>query len=247
MGWGWMDGHSLTDRENAPTAGGQLSARGVWKSFEGPPVLRDISLEVRSGEVIALLGANGAGKSTLLQLLAGIMRPTRGEVFISGKPVIDPSARRQLGFSGHKSGLYGHLTASENLRFFADLYGIPSRQTGVALELFGLSEYRERPVRLLSRGLVQRLSLARALLHDPRVVLLDEPFTGLDSTAAARFRELVGSLRSRGRSIVITTHILSEAEEIADRSAVLRDGRLVGYEGFQAPPYAGALVSKVVR
>lgn len=240
-GWFQMDDNSLAGPEAA------LSARKIWKSFGGPPVLRDLSLDVRSGEVLALLGANGAGKSTLLQVLAGIMLPNRGEVLISGRPVIDPASRRQLGYSGHRSGLYGHLTAGENLCFFADLYGIPYRQADVSLELFGLADYREMPVRLLSRGVVQRLSLARALLHDPRVVLLDEPFTGLDTAAAARFRELVGSLRSRGRSIVITTHLLSEAEEIADSSAVLRDGRLVGYEGFQAPAYASAVASKVVR
>jgi heme ABC exporter ATP-binding subunit CcmA len=236
-----MDDHSLAGPETA------LSARRIWKSFGGPPVLRDLSLEVRSGEVLALLGANGAGKSTLLQVLAGIMRPTRGEVLISGRPATDASVRRQLGFSGHRSGLYGHLTVTENLCFFADLYAIPYRQADSLLELFGLADNRQIYVRLLSRGLVQRLNLARALLHDPRIVLLDEPFTGLDASAATRFRELLASLRSRGRSIVMTTHVPSEAEEIADSIAVLREGRLVASQGDQAPGYATAVASEVVR
>jgi len=207
-----------------------ILARGVWKSLTGPPVLRDVSLTVRSGETLALLGPNGAGKSTLLHVLAGVMRPSRGVVVILGRSVEDPAVRRYIGFAGHRSALYGHLTAIENLRFFADLYAMPYRHAELSLELFGLGEYRDTPVRLLSRGIVQRVSLARAILHDPRVLLLDEPFTGLDASSAARLRELLSSLRLRGCAIVVATHQWNEARELADHAVVLVGSRVAANE-----------------
>jgi len=203
-----------------------LDVRGVSKSYGTRAALRNVSLTVDAGRVLAVLGPNGAGKSTLLRVAAGITRPEIGEVRVGGRPVSDPSARRQVGAAGHRSFLYGHLSAEENLRFYAQLYELPPARVDDGLERFGLRPYRRRPVRELSRGLVQRLSLARALLHDPAVVLLDEPFTGLDADASRIVRELIPELRARGCAVVVATHAWAEARELADDAVVVVAGRL---------------------
>ncbi len=212
-----------------------LELRGVWKSYGDTQALRDVWLGVRRGLVLAVLGPNGAGKSTLLRIAAGIARPNRGDVCIDGRSLAtDPSVRRRVGFAGHLSFLYGHLTAEENLRFYAQLYGSDPERTLDQLDRFGLMPYRRRPVRTLSRGLVQRVSLARALLHDPQVVLLDEPFTGLDLDAARMFRETIADLRAGGRGVVMATHAWADAQELADEAVVLVSGRLALQETASA-------------
>jgi len=212
-----------------------LELRGVWKSYGDTQALRDVWLGVRRGLVLAVLGPNGAGKSTLLRVAGGIARPNRGDVRLDGRPLAtDPSVQRTVGFAGHLSFLYGHLTAEENLRFYAQLYGSDPERTLDQLDRFGLMPYRRRPVRTLSRGLVQRVSLARALLHDPQVVLLDEPFTGLDLDAARMFRETIADLRAGGRGVVMATHAWADAQELADEAVVLVSGRLALQETASA-------------
>lgn len=199
----------------------------VWKVYDAP-VLRDVSLEVDAGDVLAVLGPNGAGKSTLLRLIAGIARPTRGHLRVLGA---EPAARRRsIGLAGHDTFLAGHLTTLENLQFFADLYSLPRARARAALEDIGLLHLARHPVRTLSRGTAQRVSLARSLLHDPAVVLLDEPFTGLDARAASDLTQHIGRLRGAGRCVVMTTHRVDEAVAVADTVAVLVGGRLVARE-----------------
>jgi heme ABC exporter ATP-binding subunit CcmA len=205
---------------------GRLSLHRVSKSFGRRAVVRDVSLDVGAGRVLAVLGPNGAGKSTLLRIAAGIIRPDAGEVRIEEQPVGDPRTRRRIGCAGHTSFLYGHLTVEENLRLYARLYGLRGDHVEERLAAFDLMAHRGRPVRELSRGLVQRASLARALLHDPAVLLLDEPFTGLDAEASRTLRALIADWRSRGRTVVMATHAWGEARDLADEAVVLVAGRL---------------------
>lgn len=204
-----------------------VEIRGVWKTYGSLHALRDVSFDVPHGRVLAVLGPNGAGKSTLLRVIAGIARPTRGDVLIAGRRLRDDRAHLQaVGFAGHHSMLYGHLTAEENLRFFAGLHRLTAEAVDAALEHFELTAYRHRQVRDLSRGLVQRLSLARALLHDPRILLLDEPFTGLDARAAAAFAGVLDRFRRDGRAVIVALHRWEETRELADDTVVLVAGRL---------------------
>jgi heme ABC exporter ATP-binding subunit CcmA len=206
--------------------GGRLELRGVWKSFDGRPVLRDVSLTVDPGRVVALLGPNGAGKSTLLRVAAGVSRADRGEIRLGGGPLSDPARRRRIGLVGHTSFLYAFLTVAENLRLYARLYGMDARRVEESLAAWGLTDHRDRPVRELSRGFVQRVSLARALLPRPVLLLLDEPFTGLDTEATACLRSRLTELRADGRAIILATHAWEEARDLADDAVGLVDGRL---------------------
>ncbi|HXF82784.1 MAG TPA: heme ABC exporter ATP-binding protein CcmA [bacterium] len=205
---------------------GRLELRGVWKSFGGRPVLRDVSLTVDPGRVVALLGPNGAGKSTLLRVAAGVTRADRGEIRLGGGPVSDPGRRRRIGLVGHTSFLYAFLTVAENLRLYARLYGVDARRVEESLTAWGLADHRDRPVRELSRGFTQRVSLARALLPQPALLLLDEPFTGLDAEASAHLRARLAALRADGRAILLATHAWEEAHDLADDAVGLVDGRV---------------------
>ncbi|HET7599198.1 MAG TPA: ABC transporter ATP-binding protein [Gemmatimonadales bacterium] len=206
-----------------------LEAVGLHRSFGAARVLRGVDLRLLPGDVVAVVGPNGAGKTTLLRLLAGLTRPTRGEVRVLGVPLEPgaPESRRPLGFVSDHSLLYDDLTILENLAFSARLYGLHD-PVGVArralAEVDLAARAGDRP-RALSRGMLQRASIARALLHGPRVLLLDEPFTGLDAPSAERLRRLVGAWSAEGRATVIVTHQLIEAWELATRVAVLADGR----------------------
>jgi heme exporter protein A len=206
-----------------------LSARGLTRAFGALQVLRGVDLDVRPGELLAVAGANGAGKTTLLRLLAGLMRPTAGEVRVRGRRLTrdDPAPRRAIGLLSHHSFLYDDLTPAENLRFTARLYGLGDGAAAArdALEEVGLSARADTPVRHLSRGLLQRAAIARALLHQPDILLLDEPFTGLDAPSADRFRALLAAQLARGRALVLVSHHLAEAWDLATRVAVLVGGR----------------------
>jgi ABC-type multidrug transport system ATPase subunit len=219
-------------------------ARSGWRAllepFEKPSVaaLAGISFEVRPGEALALVGANGAGKSTLLRILATLLLPTQGRAEIAGHDaVLDPrGVRRQLGYhAGSDLGFYSRLTGRENLRFFGRLNhlstaGVAQRIARLAEE-FHLGEALDRQVRTLSTGTVQRLSLARALLHQPRVLLLDEPTRSLDAIAAFEFRRFLKTevLRRGDTSLLFASHTLPEVELLADRIAVIDAGRLLAF------------------
>lgn len=198
-----------------------ISAENVSKRFGRIWALRDVTLEVSGGETLVVFGANGAGKTTLLRVVSGLMRPTSGTVAIDGG---EPRAHRaRLGYLGHDPYLYPHLSAAENLAFFARLYGLPAVQADEALERVELAAKRDWLVWTLSRGEVQRVALARAVLHDPEVLLVDEPFAGLDEASAA---SLPGLLKREGRTLVVATHDVERGKAIADETATLEAGRL---------------------
>lgn len=219
--------------------------RAFLQPFEKPTVaaLAGVSFETRPGEAIALLGANGAGKSTLLRILATLLLPTRGAAQIAGHDAVrDPGrVRRQLGYhAGSDLGFYSRLTARANLQFFGQLNHLPRSVTARRIvrlgEQFRLGEALDRQVRTLSSGTVQRLSLARALLHDPRVLLLDEPTRSLDAIGAAEFRRFLKSeILSRGdTSVLFASHALSEIESLADRIIVMDCGRVLACDTLNA-------------
>ena len=206
-----------------------LEARGLRRSYGHRRVLRDLDLAVAAGEAVAVAGPNGAGKTTLLRVLAGLARPERGEVRLEGRRLgrDAPEVRRAVGLVSHQTLLYDDLTLHENLTFAARLYGCPdpAAAAGTALEEAGLGSRADESPRRLSRGLAQRAAIARALLHRPRLLLLDEPFTALDAAASERLRAELRARREQGLGIVLVTHQLGEAWEVATRIAVLVEGR----------------------
>ena len=214
-----------------PSADGPplLDARGLCRSYGRRRVLRELDLTVAGGESVAVAGPNGAGKTTLLRVLAGLARPERGEVRLEGRRLgrDAPDVRRAVGLVSHQSLLYDDLTLQENLTFAARLYGCPdpAGAARAALEEAGLGSRADDSPRKLSRGLAQRAAIARALLHRPRLLLLDEPFTALDAAASERLRAELRARRAQGLGIVLVTHQLGEAWEAATRIAVLVDGR----------------------
>ncbi len=204
-----------------------VALRGVWKTYGTAVALRDVTLTAAPGRIVALLGPNGAGKSTVLRLAAGMTRATRGVVEVRGADPRMNGPRRAVGFAGHSTFLYGALTVEENLRFYASLYNVSSSAVGSALDRFRLAGVRYRRVQDLSRGFTQRLNLARALLHDPAVVLLDEPFTGLDAGIADEIAGLLDTLRAAGRAVLLATHEWEGPRRWADDAVVLARGRIV--------------------
>ena len=206
-----------------------LEATGLRRAYGRRQVLRDIDLTVAAGEAVAVAGPNGAGKTTLLRVLAGLARPDRGEVRLEGQPLRRdaPEIRRAVGLVSHQTLLYDDLTLHENLTFAARLYGLPSPSAAArsALDEAGLGARADDSPRRLSRGLAQRAAIARALLHRPRLLLLDEPFTALDAAASERLRSELRARREQGLGIVLVTHQLAEAWEVATRIAVIVDGR----------------------
>lgn len=218
---------------SAPAAAPAVEARALEKWYGPLPAVRGIDFSLAPGEFLTLFGPNGAGKSTLLRMLCGAVRPTRGAVSVGGEEVgASDAARRRIGLLSHQTFLYPGLTAAENLDFYARLYGLPRRRELVddALESVGLRERRADRVRTFSRGMQQRLALARTLLHRPEVVLLDEPYTGLDPHAAALLRGILDRLRDGRTTVVLVTHNLSQGLEQADRVVVQVAGRWVSDE-----------------
>jgi heme ABC exporter ATP-binding subunit CcmA len=205
-----------------------VETSGLTKRFGPVVALRGIDLQVRRGSLLAVLGPNGAGKSTLLRLLAGLARPSAGTVRVGDAAGDRRAARREIGFIGHQTFLYPALTARENLRFSARLYGIDGPEERIARLLAeqDLEPLADRAAGTLSRGQAQRLAIARGLVHDPAVVLLDEPMSGLDRAAAGRLAARLGRLRDDGRTLVLVTHDLARASELADAALVLVGGRV---------------------
>jgi len=209
-----------------------VAADDVWKYYGDYPALREIKLAVEPGSCVALLGRNGAGKTTLLRIVAGFSKAGRGRVSIFGKDARDTETRRRVGVLGHGISVYEELSAFENLTLFGRLYGLenPAKSAMEWLERTGLARVRDGLVREFSRGMRQRLAIARAFLHHPEVLLLDEPFTALDDRAIAVLQTVLREGLSRGCTIVLSTHQLREALELATHVALLSRGQLA-YHG----------------
>lgn len=206
-----------------------VAVEGVWKFFGDYPALREIRFEAAPGSAVALLGRNGAGKTTLLRILAGLSAPSRGRVLIGGRDVRERETRGRLGVLGHGVGIYEELSAQENLRLFARLYGLKDPRAVAArwLERTSLDRVASGLAREFSRGMRQRLAIARAFLHEPQVLLLDEPFTALDDRAIAFLQGLLREALLSGRTVILSTHQLREAMELATDVVLLERGRVV--------------------
>ncbi|NPV66229.1 MAG: heme ABC exporter ATP-binding protein CcmA [Anaerolineae bacterium] len=213
-----------------------IEVRGLVKAFGLLPVLRGLNLSVERGAFVALLGPNGSGKTTLMRILAALSKPTAGTVTIGGWRLPEEAAavRAQLGVVAHQPLLYDGLTARENLEFYAGLYSLPREdragRVNEVLARVGLSARADDLVRTFSRGMQQRLAIARAILHRPHVLLFDEPYTGLDQDAAAMLDALLGDIARDGHTIVMTSHDLFRARALSTHVAILSRGQIGYYE-----------------
>ena len=207
-----------------------LTLADISRSYGRRWALNRVSLRCEAGEIVALLGPNGAGKSTLLSVAAALLTPSAGRVKYGEHDAhATPALRQRIGLVGHDLYLYPELTAAENLLFYGRLHRVPDvvRRVDAALERAHLTPRRDDAVQGFSRGMRQRLTLERALLHDPRLVLLDEPFTGLDDASSSALVERLAELRTNGRIVLVATHDLEVIDGLIDRAVMLRDGRLV--------------------
>lgn len=216
-----------------------IQVRGLTKTYEDPDggevaAVTDASLSCAAGEIYGLLGPNGAGKTTTLRCLATVLAPTSGTAIIAGHDLIqNPEAvRRAIGFLSASTGLYARLTPRETLRFFGSLYGLDGarldQRVEETLKLFDVTEYADRPNDRLSTGMKQRVSLARAVVHDPPVLILDEPTTGLDPIVSETVESAVVTLARAGKCVLLSTHMLSQAEDICTKIGVIGHGRVLG-------------------
>ncbi|MGH8892270.1 MAG: ABC transporter ATP-binding protein [Actinomycetes bacterium] len=225
-------------------APGGITASGVRRSFGAVEAVRDIDLTAPPGQVTALVGPNGSGKTTLFLVLATLLVPDAGRVNVGGHdPVTEPDAvRALLGWSPDVFGVYDNLTAREYLEFFATAYRLPvAERRARADELLSeihLEQFAQAPVHVLSRGQKQRLGLARALVHRPRVLVLDEPASGLDPRSRVDLRELLRAQAAQGVAVLVSSHILSDLEEVADRVVFVEGGRTVGEHAVRSLPQA---------
>jgi ABC-type multidrug transport system ATPase subunit len=205
-----------------------IHAVNVSKTLDDRPVLRNINLSIAAGEYVAILGINGAGKTTLLKMLATLTAPSAGQLRLFGLPLPKSAtaARARLGLIGHQSMLYRELTARENLELFAKLHGVPHPAARAAelLRIVGLSNRADDPVKIFSRGMTQRVSIARALVHEPDLILADEPFAGLDVPGTRAVEHLLGDLHQAGKTVVMVNHDVPQSLRLAGRVIVLRDG-----------------------
>ncbi len=230
---GRIDGAMAGSDKNAAPV---LQIRHLAKSFRGhlgigrTVALENLDLEIRAGEVYGLLGPNGAGKTTAFKLMLGLLRPDRGEVRMFGRPASDPVVRNRIGYLPENPYFYDYLTANEFLDFYARLQGIPASQrasrTAAVLRRVGLDGHENRALRKFSKGMTQRLGLAQAIQHDPDLVILDEPMSGLDPIGRRDVRDLILSMKAHGRTVLFSSHILQDAELVCDRVAILDRGRL---------------------
>ena len=205
-----------------------ITVKKLVKRFGLKTVLRGLDFSVQPGEFVALLGPNGAGKTTFLRILASLSRPSLGEVTVAGFKLPSEAAavRARLGVVSHLPLLYGDLTAEENLRFYARMYNISNPESRITevLEMVGLENRRRDLVRTFSRGMQQRLAIGRAVIHDPDVMLFDEPYTGLDQDASSMLDEVLKTVAAAGRTVVMTSHDLARAEDLATRFDILSRG-----------------------
>jgi ABC-2 type transport system ATP-binding protein len=224
----------MSDESGAPP----LVVRGLTKSYrighvlqKRRPALVDLDLDVRRGEILGYVGPNGSGKTTTLKLLTGLLRPDRGEGFVLGQPLAARGWRYRVGYLPEHPYLYDYLTPAEYLDYVGRLFGLsrPARRERARelLEIVGLERSAAIPMRRFSKGMVQRAGLAQALMNDPELLILDEPMSGLDPIGRRLVRDLILEQRARGKTVLFSTHILSDAETLCDRVALLRAGRLV--------------------
>jgi heme exporter protein A len=208
-----------------------IQIKGLIKNYGLNPVLRGVDLQVEAGDFVALVGPNGAGKTTMMRIVSTLLRPTAGEVTIGGWPLQTHAhkVRRHIGLVSHQPMVYGDLSAAENLAFFARLYELDEQEERVtqALRKVGLFARQRDAVRTFSRGMLQRLTIARATLHEPDVLLLDEPYTGLDQVASHLLDDLLRQEMANGRTILMITHDLVHGLNICQRIAILNKGRIV--------------------
>lgn len=207
-----------------------IDIRGVTRTFGKRTVLEEVDLSVRRGEIFGLLGPSGAGKTTLVRLICGLDRPSRGEIRLLGVPMPRLNMLGRIGYMAQSDALYGELTARENLTFFASLYGVRGaalkRRIAELAELLRLQDDLNKPVHQYSGGMKRRLSLAAALVHEPEVLVLDEPTVGIDPVLRASIWAELGRLRARGVTVLVTTHVMDEAEK-CDRLAMIRNGGII--------------------
>jgi heme exporter protein A len=219
------------------SAGAAVATEKLSRVFGSRRAVDDVTLSVRAGECLALFGPNGAGKTTLLRVLGGLLRPTSGKASI-GDALLPggPDVRRRIGVISHHTLLYDALTARENVEFAARLYGAsdPRDRAEEALDAMQILDRADAPVRSLSRGMRQRVSVARATVHEPDVVLADEPFTGLDVVGARALASLLSSLREKGAALILVTHNLDEGLALATSAAIINRGRVVRQESRHA-------------
>ncbi|RMF51812.1 MAG: ABC transporter ATP-binding protein [Bacteroidetes bacterium] len=234
--------------------GTAINVRDVWFSYQADkPVLRGLTLQVRPGEIVGLLGANGAGKTTTFRLLASLLRPDAGTIHVAGVDVqTDPrTAKQRCAYVPDEPLLYPHLSALENLNLFGVLWGVPAEQirtrTETLLREVGLWEVRHNWVRTYSRGMRQKLALCAALLHAPDVLLMDEPFTGLDIEAGLWARTLLEETARAGCGIVFTSHVPELVEAFASRVAILHEGRVTYDEPVAKVRQEGGMVAVFLR
>jgi ABC-2 type transport system ATP-binding protein len=204
---------------------------GFWRK-RAKLALRPLRLTIEEGEVFGFLGPNGAGKTTTLKLLMGLVFPSAGSARILGKTIDDPEVRSQVGFLPEQPYFYDHLTARELLHYYGQLSGVPAKgrtaRVDQMLDRVGLTDSANVQLRKFSKGMLQRVGLAQAILHDPKLVFLDEPMSGLDPMGRREVRELIQQLRHEGKTIFFSTHILSDAEALCDRVGVIHQGQLRG-------------------
>ncbi|MDX8365690.1 ABC transporter ATP-binding protein [Cytobacillus sp. Hm23] len=218
-----------------------IEVKNVSKQFKEKKktiaAVKDVSFSISKGEIVGLLGENGAGKTTLLRMISTIMEPTNGSIKINGIDISKKTMgiKQQIGvLFGSETGLYDRLSARENLAYFASLYGISKHETNVRIDQlavrFGMKDYIDRKVGGYSKGMRQKVAIARTLIHDPDIILFDEPTTGLDITSANMFRELVHQLRKEGKTIIFSSHIMEEVKMLCQSIIMIHKGELV-YQG----------------
>ena len=204
---------------------------GFWRK-RPKRALRPLHLTIEDGEIFGFLGPNGAGKTTTLKLLMGLVFPTAGSARILGRDWTDPEVKAQIGFLPEQPYFYDHLTTHELLNYYAQLSAVPakerSRRVEATLQRVGLPEVKGVQLRKFSKGMLQRVGIAQAILHDPKLVFLDEPMSGLDPMGRREVRDLIGQLKHEGKTVFFSTHILSDAEALCDRVAIINQGELRG-------------------